>query len=217
MARTIADGIEDHGYEAVALGSGRKALEWLTQHPCDALVTDLRMAGVDGLGLLTASRKQAPERPVIVMTAYSAVDSAIECIRQGAYHYLTKPLLLDELVPIQKASAEAGAASRERSKPRHRKPVETVRNQGDGRLDPPKAPRTDIAAPTRSRTERREPRPWPGPARSAGSRERLQAGRHHHAPHVRLEPLLAFPPALSHRQAPFEPRDQPFDSRSESV
>jgi len=107
MARTIADGLEDHGYAAVALGSGRKALEWLALHPCDALVTDLRMAGLDGLGLLTASRKQAPQRPVIVMTAYSAVDSAIECIRQGAYHYLTKPFLIDELaIFLQRALAE---------------------------------------------------------------------------------------------------------------
>jgi len=115
LARTIADGIEDHGYEAVALGSGRKALEWLTQHPCDALVTDLRMAGVDGLGLLTASRQQAPERPVIVMTAYSAVDSAIECIRQGAYHYLTKPLLLDELAIFLKRALEEVRVRREAS------------------------------------------------------------------------------------------------------
>ena len=108
MARTIADGLEDHGYGAVALGSGRKAVEWMAQQPCDALVTDLRMAGLDGLGVLTASLKQAPERPVIVMTAYSAVDSAIECIRQGAYHYLTKPFLLDELaIFLKRALAEA--------------------------------------------------------------------------------------------------------------
>src|SRR5262249_14437402 len=63
----------------------------------DVLVTDLRMPGVDGLGLLERSRKGAPQRPVIVMTAYSAVDTAIESIRQGAYHYLTKPFKVDEL------------------------------------------------------------------------------------------------------------------------
>src|SRR5262249_46092040 len=63
----------------------------------DALVTDLRMPGSDGLDLLASSRKVAPERPVIVMTAYSAVDTAIESIRRGAYHYLTKPFLVDEL------------------------------------------------------------------------------------------------------------------------
>jgi two-component system response regulator HydG len=64
----------------------------------DALVTDLRMPDIDGLELLRISRSTAPSRPVIVMTAYSAVESAIESIRQGAFHYLTKPFKLDELV-----------------------------------------------------------------------------------------------------------------------
>jgi two-component system response regulator HydG len=52
----------------------------------------------DGLALLEISRKADPDRPVIVMTAYSAVDTAIESIRQGAYHYMTKPFKVDELV-----------------------------------------------------------------------------------------------------------------------
>jgi two-component system response regulator HydG len=115
MARTLCDGLEDQGYEAVALGSGRKALEWLGQHACDALVTDLRMTGVDGLALLSASRERAPERPVIVMTAYSAIDSAIECIRQGAYHYLTKPFKLDELVIFLRRALDEARVRREAS------------------------------------------------------------------------------------------------------
>ena len=65
--------------------------------PYDAVVTDLRMPGIDGLELVAQSRKIAPERPVIVMTAFSAVDTAVESIRRGAYHYLTKPFKLDEL------------------------------------------------------------------------------------------------------------------------
>ena len=52
---------------------------------------------LDGLGLLEISRRVNPARPVILMTAYSAVDSAIESIRQGAYHYLTKPFRTGEL------------------------------------------------------------------------------------------------------------------------
>src|SRR6185369_14289641 len=55
------------------------------------------MPGVDGLALLKLSRAVTPSRPVIVMTAYSAVDSAIESIRQGAFHYLTKPFKVEEL------------------------------------------------------------------------------------------------------------------------
>jgi two-component system response regulator HydG len=97
MARTIADGLADRGYETLAVASGREALERLRAEKVDALVTDLRMPNGDGMELLVASRTQDPERPVIVMTAFSAIDTAVESIRQGAYHYLTKPFKQDEL------------------------------------------------------------------------------------------------------------------------
>ncbi len=97
MAETLADGLADRGYEAVAVGSGASAAALLLREPFDALVTDLRMPDKGGLELLAASRAADPSRPVIVMTAYSAVETAIESIRQGAYHYLTKPFKLDEL------------------------------------------------------------------------------------------------------------------------
>jgi two-component system response regulator HydG len=105
MARTVADGLTDLGYETVAAGSGRAAVDALEAKPDDALrakpfdavVTDLRMPNVDGLEVLAASRRLDAERPVIVMTAFSAVDTAVESIRRGAYHYLTKPFKQDEL------------------------------------------------------------------------------------------------------------------------
>jgi two-component system response regulator HydG len=99
MAETLADGLCDHGYDAVPMGSSKDAalcLEHDREHIA-ALVTDLRMPQPDGLALLEISRRLDPERPVIVMTAYSAVDTAIESIRQGAYHYMTKPFKVDEL------------------------------------------------------------------------------------------------------------------------
>jgi len=98
MARTISEGLIDRGYDAVAAGSGHDAIDRLTTERFEALVTDLRMPKVDGMELLAISRRLDPERPVIVMTAYSAIDSAVESIRQGAYHYLTKPFKQDELV-----------------------------------------------------------------------------------------------------------------------
>ncbi len=98
LAETLAEGLCDRGFLAMATSSGRDAIERLEHGPVDALVTDLRMGGVDGLTLLAESRRLAPERPVIVMTAYGAIDTAVESIRQGAYHYLTKPFRLDELV-----------------------------------------------------------------------------------------------------------------------
>ncbi len=98
MADTLADGLADHGYAATAVGSGREALAQVTAGTVDVLVTDLRMPDLDGLALLDAVRAAMPDLPVIVMTAYGAIDSAVESIRRGAYHYLTKPFKLDELI-----------------------------------------------------------------------------------------------------------------------
>src|SRR5690242_15965638 len=89
MAETIADGLADRGYEATPVASSREATTILERERIDVLVTDLRMPQIDGLGLLAISKRTDPSRPVIVMTAYSAVDTAIESIRQGAYHYMT--------------------------------------------------------------------------------------------------------------------------------
>jgi two-component system response regulator HydG len=97
MAEMLADGLADRGYQATALSSGEEAALRLRDESYDALVTDLRMPGVDGLALLAEARRLSPDLPVIVMTAYGAVDSAVESIRRGASHYLTKPFKLDEL------------------------------------------------------------------------------------------------------------------------
>ncbi|HVU50048.1 MAG TPA: sigma-54 dependent transcriptional regulator [Polyangia bacterium] len=115
MARTVADGLADLGYETVAVGSGRAALDALAAQPLDAVVTDLRMPDVDGLEVLAASRRLDAERPVIVMTAFSAIDTAVESIRRGAYHYLTKPFKQDELAIFLQRALEEVRVRREAS------------------------------------------------------------------------------------------------------
>jgi two-component system response regulator HydG len=97
MAEMVSDGLSERGYDAVPLASSREAAKRLADESFDALVTDLRMPELDGIELLAHARKIAPTCPVIVMTAYSAVDTAVHAIRQGAYHYLTKPFKVDEL------------------------------------------------------------------------------------------------------------------------
>jgi two-component system response regulator HydG len=97
MARSVADGLRDRGYDVAAVGSGREALDLLSNQAFDALVTDLRMPEIDGLTLIVRSRSLDPDRPVIVMTASSAVDLALESLRQGAYQYVTKPFKQEEL------------------------------------------------------------------------------------------------------------------------
>jgi two-component system response regulator HydG len=108
MGRTLADGLADRGYLAEAVSSSREALQRVNGEGIDLVVTDLRMPHVDGLQILEASLRFAPERPVIIMTAYSAIDTAIAAIRLGAYHYLTKPFKLDELALfVERALSDA--------------------------------------------------------------------------------------------------------------
>ena len=106
LAETLADGLEERGYHSFPEGSSAAAARRLEQGDIDALVTDLRMPGLDGLELLALSRRLNPARPVIVATAFSDVASAIECIRQGAYHYLTKPFTVDELALFLRRALE---------------------------------------------------------------------------------------------------------------
>jgi two-component system response regulator HydG len=100
MAEMLADGLADHEFHTAAFGSGQTALDVVRAGGVDVVVTDLRMPEIDGFMLLDRVRAADPACQVIVMTAYGAIDAAVESIRRGAYHYLTKPFKLDELVRL---------------------------------------------------------------------------------------------------------------------
>lgn len=100
MTEVIADALSHRGYEVVAMTSSRGALRRLVAEHFDALVTDVGMPDVSGLELLRASIELDPSRPVIVITAYSTLETAMETTGEGAYHYLAKPFRLDVLVRL---------------------------------------------------------------------------------------------------------------------
>jgi two-component system response regulator HydG len=113
MAEMLADGLGDHELDATACGSARAALAIIATTEVDVVVTDLRMPELDGLALLDTIRSSNPDIQVIVMTAYGAIDSAVEAIRKGAYHYLTKPFKVEELVIFVQRAVAARALRRE--------------------------------------------------------------------------------------------------------
>jgi two-component system response regulator HydG len=115
MAEMLAEGLDERGFDAVPLGSSREAARRLADDRYDVLVTDLRMPELDGLGLLSIARTSVPECQVIVMTAYSAIDTAIESIRRGAYHYITKPFKVDELALFVRRAVDDARVRREAS------------------------------------------------------------------------------------------------------
>lgn len=107
MAQAIVEYLERHGYEAEGVDSGATALERFKAAPPDAVLTDLRMKGLDGMDVLAAVHEIDRDIPVVIMTAFGAVDSAVEAIQRGAYHYVTKPFKMDVLLTlIQRALSE---------------------------------------------------------------------------------------------------------------
>ncbi len=97
MARLVADKLSGEGWRTRVVDSGRDAIAALQASVPDLIISDLRMAEVDGLDVLDAARATDAELPVIIMTAFGAIDSAIESMKRGAWHYVTKPLRLEEL------------------------------------------------------------------------------------------------------------------------
>ena len=95
--RVLAGFLRKAGYEVEAVGSTDEALAVVAARTVDLVLTDLRMPGKTGVELLDAVRGLNPEIPVVVMTAYGTVASAVDAMKRGAADYLGKPVDLDEL------------------------------------------------------------------------------------------------------------------------
>lgn len=86
------------GVRVVAESDSTRARTLLDGGTWDLLMTDLCMPDVDGLQLLRAAREQDPELPVLMLTAFPSVETAVESMKHGAADYLTKPFLPDDLL-----------------------------------------------------------------------------------------------------------------------
>jgi two-component system, NtrC family, response regulator HydG len=113
MVSTVGDGLEDRGYEVARASRAVDAESLIRDVSVEVIVTDLRMPAMDGIAVLDLSRRIAPERPVIVMTAYGAVATAVESLQKGAYHYLVKPFKVAELDIFLRRALEERALRRE--------------------------------------------------------------------------------------------------------
>jgi DNA-binding NtrC family response regulator len=113
-ARTaLADLLRDEGYRAETAADGFKALGKLEETAPDLVLTDLKMPGMGGLELLEKVRALDEDAVVVVMTAFGAVDSAVEAMKKGAADYLTKPLNMTELLLVLERELERRRLRRE--------------------------------------------------------------------------------------------------------
>lgn len=98
IARTnMAHILKKDGYHCHGANNGQEALAVLLKEEIDLVITDLKMEKMDGIELLRQINRMAPEIPVIMVTGFATVSSAVEALKKGAAHYLGKPINLDEL------------------------------------------------------------------------------------------------------------------------
>ncbi|MFY3742887.1 sigma-54-dependent transcriptional regulator [Anaeromyxobacter sp. Red801] len=105
--------LTDRGYDVRAVSSAEDALKEVAAHDYDLVLTDVRMPGMGGLALVRELQRAAPERLVIVMSAYGTHDTALEAMKAGAYDYLQKPFKPDEVVLVLRKAEEREGLARE--------------------------------------------------------------------------------------------------------
>ncbi len=107
MLRLLTDELGEAGFRVLGCSSARAALEQVRVQAVEAVVTDLVMPGMKGDELLRELRVAVPGVPVVIMTAFGSIESAVEAMREGAYHYLTKPFRIEQLVgTLERALAD---------------------------------------------------------------------------------------------------------------
>jgi two-component system, NtrC family, response regulator AtoC len=97
MRETLSDVLKKRGYEVAAAGSGNGALSAIKKNIIDLVLLDMKLPDLDGLEVLKKIKEFDTEILVIMMTAYSDVQTAVSAMKSGAYHYINKPFELEEL------------------------------------------------------------------------------------------------------------------------
>lgn len=121
MRALVANVLADLDAEVVTMGSSQEALHFLEEEDVAVVVTDLRMPQVDGVTVLQFARKRNPQVQVILMTGYATVDSAVECLKSGAFDYLEKPFENIELRHTVERALEYWRLSHENARLREEK------------------------------------------------------------------------------------------------
>ena len=142
MVKVLAQVLPPGNHAIEPLADGTEAiLETTRVHsraPIDLVISDMRMVEADGLQVLKAFRKESPETPVILVTAFGNVDGAVDAIRQGAFDYLSKPYDIDQIKIVigralqQKRLAEENRTLRAEAREKYR--LENIVGRSDAML-----------------------------------------------------------------------------------
>ncbi len=113
LRRVLEYNLAQEGYAVLSAASGEQGLELLKKEGADLVVTDVRMPGMDGLQVLEGVRKVDPSIQVIILTAFGTIEMAVEAMKAGAFHYISKPFNRDELKLTLKKALQLKELERE--------------------------------------------------------------------------------------------------------
>ena len=106
MAQMLSETLKVAGYEVILAKNGREAIQQLKENKIDLVLTDLKLPHKSGLDVLHEVKERNPLVPVILMTAYGTVETAVKAVKEGAYDFLTKPFDPDHLLLLMEKALE---------------------------------------------------------------------------------------------------------------
>ena len=113
LRELLAMALEGTGHQVLEAATGESALRLLEKATWDLFITDLKLPDTDGLELLRHAKKLAPQRPVLLITAYASATTAVTAMKEGAFDYLEKPFPIEDLHLVVARALEQGALKQE--------------------------------------------------------------------------------------------------------
>ena len=113
VRESLCSWLKEDGYQAEGVEDGFKALDIIKKKPWNVLFVDLKMPGMDGLEVMRRAKALQPEVPIVIITAYATVNTAVEAMKEGAYDYLVKPFNPEEISLIIRRLIEKQALLKE--------------------------------------------------------------------------------------------------------
>jgi len=105
--------LQREGYDVDIAGSAESAFEIFEDGFYDLIITDIILPGITGIELLKKIREKMPEQMLVIMTAYASLETAVEALRNGAYDYIVKPVMHEEIKQVVKNALKQGALQTE--------------------------------------------------------------------------------------------------------
>ncbi len=113
MAQMLRATLETEGYQCETASDGNEAVSLIKKEAFDLIISDLKLPGKDGLEVLRAAQEEDASLPVIIMTAFGTIETAVQAIKEGAFDFITKPFDMDHLLVLIRRALEQKRLFRE--------------------------------------------------------------------------------------------------------